>query len=62
MENKMDLDDESVNMNFKAAYSFMGGQKAELIYRVFNFDDYMFLDNYYTENIIEFNLIKSFSF
>lgn len=60
--NKMDLDEESVNLTFKGTYAFPGDVRAELIYRVFNFDDYLFLDNYYTENIIEFNLIKSFSF
>jgi hypothetical protein len=60
--NKLDLDDESVNMSFRGSYRFKGGNRVELVYRVFNFDDFTILDNYYTENIIEFNLIKSLSF
>ena len=60
--NKLDLDEESINMTFRGSYRFLGGNRAELIYRVFNFDNLMLLDHYYTENIIEFNLIKSFSF
>ncbi|UCE65810.1 MAG: hypothetical protein JSU85_13240 [Candidatus Zixiibacteriota bacterium] len=59
---KLDLDDESINMIFRGSYRFRGGNRAELVYRVFNFDDFLLLDNYYTENIIEFNLIKSLSF
>jgi hypothetical protein len=60
--NKLDLDDESINLLFKGSYSFLEGNRAEVVYRVFNFDNFMFLDQYYTENIVEFNLIKSLSF
>jgi len=60
--NRLDLDDESFNLMFNASYRFLGGQRAEVIYRAFNFDDFLLQDNYCTENIIEFNLIKSFSF
>ena len=60
--NKLDLDDESINLSFRGSYRFKGGNRVELVYRVFNFDDFTLLDNYYTENIIEFNLIKSLSF
>ena len=60
--NKLDLDTESINLLFSGIYSFDEGLRAEAIYRVFNFDDFLFLDQYYTENIVEVNLIKSFSF
>ncbi|UCC78921.1 MAG: hypothetical protein JSW64_11640 [Candidatus Zixiibacteriota bacterium] len=60
--NELDLDDESINMTFRGSYQFWGGNRAELIYRVFNFDNFLLLDQYYTENMVEFNLIKSLSF
>jgi hypothetical protein len=47
---------------FTGSYRFRGTQRAEITYRVFNFDDFLALDQYYTENIVEINLIKSFSF
>jgi len=59
---KLDLDTENINLMFTGAYHFKGGHRAEITYRVFNFDDFLFLDQYYTENIVEINLIKSFSF
>jgi hypothetical protein len=59
--NEKDLDSEAVNLLFKVLYSHNGGLKGELIYRVYNFDDLLFVDKYYTGNIVEFNLIKSFS-
>lgn len=58
---KKDLDTEATNLLFRAMYSFTGTAKAELIYRVYNFDNFLFTDKYYTGNIVEFNLIKSFS-
>jgi hypothetical protein len=61
LRDKEDLDTEATNLLFRAMYSFTGTQKAELIYRVYNFDDFLFTDQYYTGNIVEFNLIKSFS-
>jgi hypothetical protein len=59
---KLDLDTESINLLFTGSYRFRGTQRAEITYRVFNFDDFLALDQYYTENIVEINLIKSFSF
>jgi len=59
---KLDLDTENINLMFTGAYRFKGATRAEITYRVFNFDDFLFLDQYYTENIVEINLIKSFSF
>jgi hypothetical protein len=59
---KLDLDTENINLMFTGSYRFKGATKAEITYRVFNFDDFLFLDQYYTENIVEINLIKSFSF
>lgn len=60
--NKLDLDSESINLLFSGIYRFDEGLRAEAIYRIFNFDDFLFMDQYYTENIVEVNLIKSFSF
>lgn len=60
--NKLDLDTESTNLLFSGLYNFDKSLRAEVTYRVFNFDDFLVLDQYYTENIVEINLIKSFSF
>lgn len=60
--NELDLDDESINMTFRGSYKFWSGNRVELVYRVFNFDNFLLMDQYYTENIVEFNLIKSLSF
>jgi hypothetical protein len=57
-----DLDVESFNLRFKLGYQFPGGSRFEAAYNVFNFDDLMFLDRYYTENIVEINIIKTFKF
>jgi len=60
--NKLDLDTEGINLLFKGSYKLGKSQRAELTYKVFNFDDFLVMDQYYTENIVEFNIIKTFSF
>jgi hypothetical protein len=59
--NEEDLDSEAINLLFRAVYSYDHGLRGELTYRVLNFDDLLIIDKYYTGNIVEFNLIKSFS-
>jgi len=57
-----DLDVESFILRFKLAYGFYSGYRIEIKYDVHNFDDFLFLDRYYTANIVEINLIKNISF
>ena len=57
-----DLDVESFNIHFRVSYSFKDDNRIEAGYKVYNFDDLNFLDQYYTENIVEINIIKSFKF
>ena len=59
---RRDLDIEGSDLRFTGAYHFKGNQRLEVTYNVFNFDDYMFLDQYYTGNIVEINIIKTFKF
>ncbi len=59
---RKDLDTEGSDLRFTGAYDFMGGNRIELVYNVFNFDDFLFRDQYYTANIVEINIIKSFNY
>ena len=59
---KQDLDVESYNLRFTGAYRFMKTHRLEITYNVHNFDDFLVMDNYYTANIVEVNLIKIMSF
>ena len=40
----------------------MADHHLEVRYNVFNYDDYLLFDHYYTANIVEVNLIKDFLF
>jgi hypothetical protein len=57
-----DLDVESYNLRLTAGYRFVKNHHLEVVYNLHNFDDYLLLDNYYTANIVEINLIKELSF
>jgi len=57
-----DLDVESIGLRFSSAYRVAGNHRIEVIYNAYNFDDLLALDQYYTENIVEINIIKEFSF
>ncbi|MFZ5980912.1 MAG: hypothetical protein ACOYVF_09815, partial [Candidatus Zixiibacteriota bacterium] len=57
-----DLDVESYNLRFSGACRFLKTYKLEITYNVHNFDDFLVLDNYYTANIVEINLIKIVTF
>ncbi len=59
---KRDLDVESFILRFKLAYRFYRDYRIEIRYDVHNFDDFLFIDKYYTANIVEINLIKNISF
>jgi len=56
-----DLDIESVGLRFIGGYKLAGDYRIEAIYNVYNFDDLLAINQYYTENIVEFNIIKKFS-
>ena len=57
-----DLDIEGSDLRLTGAYHFKGDQRIEVAYNIFNFDDFMFTDQYYTGNIVEINIIKTFKF
>ncbi|MEW6051049.1 MAG: hypothetical protein AB1644_08330 [Candidatus Zixiibacteriota bacterium] len=59
---KKDNDVEKFNLNFGLTYSFMNDHHLVVRYNVFNYDDYLLRDAYYTANIVEVNLIKDFTF
>lgn len=63
---KRDLDIESIRLVFSGHLLLGSGFGVEAIYRVHNFDDLAMLtlpyDQYYTANIVEFNLTKDFSY
>lgn len=59
---KKDDDIEKFSLNFGLSYAFMGNHHLQVRYNVFNYDDYLLHDAYYTANIVEVNLIKDFSF
>ena len=56
------LNTEGSDLRFSGTYNFGGGNRFEIVYNVFNFDDFLYRDHYYTGNIVEINLIKSFKF
>ncbi len=59
---KRDLDVESFTLRFSAAYQFKDTYRLEAIYNVHNFDDFLFIDRYYTANIVEIVLTRSLTF
>ncbi len=59
---KRDLDIEHFNLRFSGTYRLVSDFELEAIYNVYNFDDFLVSDRYYTSNIVEINLIKGFSF
>jgi hypothetical protein len=59
---KRDLNLESFMLHFQAAWEFMKGHRIEAIYKIHNFDDFLYTDRYFTANIVEMNLIKELSF
>jgi hypothetical protein len=59
---KRDLDVESFNVRFTAAFRFYDDLRLEGTYNAYNFDDFLVQDQYYTANIVEINLIKGISF
>jgi hypothetical protein len=56
------LNTEGSDLRFNGSYDFGAGNRFEIVYNVFNFDDFLYLNRYYTGNIVEINLIKSFKF
>lgn len=59
---KRGLDVESFILRFNLAFRFYDDYRIEIRYDVHNFDDFLYLDRYYTANIVEINLIKNISF
>ncbi|MBI5266347.1 MAG: hypothetical protein HY851_03860 [candidate division Zixibacteria bacterium] len=59
---RRDQDIEKFNLDFGASYRFPKGHRLEVRYNVFNYDDYHFIDKYYTANIVEISFIKDVQF
>ncbi|RME31479.1 MAG: hypothetical protein D6800_00725, partial [Candidatus Zixiibacteriota bacterium] len=55
---KRDLDVEKFNLSFTGRYTFLTDNHLEVRYNVFNFDDFLFTDRYYTANIVEIYITK----
>ena len=61
-KSQRDLDVETSNLWFSGGYKLRSGIRVEAKYNVYNFDNFLADDQYFTENIVELNLIKSMSF
>ncbi len=59
---KRDIDIEKFNLNFGLTYAFLANHHVEVRYNVFNYDDFIVTNSYYTANIVEVNLTKDLSF
>ena len=55
---QQDKDIEKVNLSLEATYEFMSGHFLQVRYNLFTLDDFNFVNDYYTANIVEVNLIK----
>jgi len=62
LRSRRDQDIEKFSLRFGAGYTHSKDYRLEVIYNVYNFDDYLLSRQYYTANIVEVNLIKSLSF
>lgn len=56
------VDIERFNINLSVAWQFIKGHSLEIMYNLDSFDDFLEVDQYYTGNIFEINLIKNISF
>jgi hypothetical protein len=61
LELDKDLDLEKSIVSIGAAYQFKNGLMADVKYNVYNYDDYLLLDRYYTANVVWFNVGYKFS-
>ncbi|HEU4333787.1 MAG TPA: hypothetical protein VFT32_04775 [Candidatus Eisenbacteria bacterium] len=52
-----DLDIEKSAMFVEGAYKLLRGYSIEVRYNVYNYDDYILLDRYYTANVVRINLV-----
>ena len=57
-----DLDIEKSILFFEGDYVFPQGFRVELKYNVYNYDDYLIRDRYYTGNVVWLNLGYDFNF
>ncbi len=57
-----DLDIEKSILSVEAAYRFLDDFRAEVKYNVYNYDDYILINRYYTANIVWINVAYDFDF
>ena len=55
-----DLDIEKSTLFFESKYTFRDKYYAEVKYDVYNFDDYVLVDRYYTANVVWVNVGYNF--
>ncbi|MFZ1684077.1 MAG: hypothetical protein WAU88_08080 [Candidatus Zixiibacteriota bacterium] len=56
------VDVEKSSLNFGLGYTFLKNHHLNVEYNVFNFDNYLVRDQYYTGNIVEISLSKDITF
>jgi hypothetical protein len=52
-----DLNIEKSSIFAEGAYAFLRDYEIEVQYNVYNYDDYILIDRYYTANVVRFNLV-----
>ena len=52
-----DLDIEKSSVFVEGSYRVWHDYRVEVQYNVYNYDDYILLDRYYTANVVRFNLV-----
>ncbi|MEJ2721481.1 MAG: hypothetical protein P8181_10140 [bacterium] len=57
-----DLDIEKSIVSFEAAYRFLEDFRGEVKYNIYNYDDYLIINKYYTANIVWINVAYEFEF
>jgi len=55
-----DLDIEKSILSVEAAYRFLEDFRAEVKYNVYNYDDYLIFNKYYTANVVWINVAYDF--
>lgn len=59
---KRDIDIEKFNFNFTIDWNFQMDHNLRIRYHAFTYDDLLIIDNTYTANIVEVNIIKNINF
>jgi hypothetical protein len=55
-----DLNIEKSMISMDGSYTFLRNYRIEAKYNVYNYDDYILLDRYYTANVVWFDIAYNF--